>query len=134
MGAVWNIRLNQPLVQDDIRKKNWNLQCRSSFANGCLRWLYPASRKTQVLQFFRLLHNPHNVWENISIFLSAPLQLRIQKKKSKVYLPPCTIQVTPMDTTSRGTFLHSVRCISEKSDIQGEKRRLCEQFLSITQV
>jgi hypothetical protein len=68
-------------------KENRNLQRLSSFANGCLRWLYPASSKKQVLLFFLLLHNPHNVYEIISIFYTPLFNSGSRIKVLKKHLP-----------------------------------------------
>jgi hypothetical protein len=112
-----NIRLNQYTII--FAKENKNLQCLSSFANGCLRCLYLASSKTQVLPFFSC-YTTRIIFRKIFLFFIHPSSTQDTEKILKGHLPPPrTLQFTPMDIPSRGTFLHSVRCISEVSDIQG---------------
>jgi hypothetical protein len=116
-------------------KVNRNLQWLTSLANGCLRWLYPASSKTQVLNFFPLLHNTNNSLDDSSFFYSPLFNSEFRKKNCRgIPPPPCTFQNTPMYNPSRRNFLHSVRCNSELSDTQVEERSLCEHFPSISQV
>ena len=69
---TWNILSTGPLYTMIFGKVNRNLQCLSSLANGCIRWLYPASRKTQVLNFLCCYTTQIIVWK-IVLFFYSPL-------------------------------------------------------------
>jgi len=70
--------------------ENRNLQCLSSLANGCLRWLYPASSKTQVLNFFCCYTTQIIVWK-IVLFFIRPSSTQDTEKNTEgsfAFVPP----------------------------------------------
>jgi len=77
-----------------------------------------------------LLHNPHNILENISIFYSPLFNSGSRKKywRGICPFPPAPSKLLLWIPT---VGVPSVWCISEICDIQGEERSLCEHLPSI---
>jgi hypothetical protein len=83
---MWNTRFNQYTII--FVKDNYNLQCLSSFANGCLSCLYLASSKTQIFHFF-CCYTSHIIFKKIFLFFIHPSTTQDTEKNTEgAFAPP----------------------------------------------
>ena len=121
---TWNIRLNQYTMIFGKGKKN--LQYVSSFANGCLRWLYPASSKTQVLNFF-CCYTTYIIFRKVFLFFIRPSSSQDSEENTEEAFAPATsapfklrLWVPPVEVPSCTRFDVFPKCPTSK-----EKRGAC---------